>query len=31
MATVEAQLARNGAVPLSALSSPHKDPTGAGR
>lgn len=31
MVTVEAQLVRNGALPLSAHSSPHKDLTGAGR
>jgi hypothetical protein len=31
MVTVEAQLLRNGALPLSARSTPQKDPTGAGR
>jgi hypothetical protein len=31
MVTVEAQLVRSGALPLSARSAPHEDPTGAGR
>ena len=31
MVAVEAQLVRNGALPLSARSSPHEDLTGAGR
>ena len=31
MVTVEARLLRYRAQPLSARSSPHKDPTGAGR
>jgi hypothetical protein len=31
MVTVEAQLVRNGALPLSARSSPQKDSTGAER